>query len=68
MRKGWKWKSKIEIKVKDKKYEFGRRLSTSHACSYPGVRAGWPKTCTPQILYAGTQGRIIVHGILTRYS
>ena len=53
-----KWKLKIEIKVKDKKCGFGRRLSTSHARSYPGVSAGWPKTCTPQVLYVGTKGRI----------
>ena len=41
---------KIDRENKNKKCRFGRRLSTYHACSYPGVRAGWPKTHTAQVL------------------
>ena len=41
---------KIEAYVKNKKCRFGRHLSTSLACSYPGVCAGWPKTRTSHVL------------------
>ena len=59
----------MEIKIERiKKCGFGRRLSISHARSYPGVHAGWPKNMYPTgSLYRDT-GNDIVHVHVHVYS
>ena len=62
MRKGGKIDRKNE-EMEIKRRGFGRRFS--HARSYPGIRAGWPKNMYPTGSLCRDTGKDIVHGILT---